>query len=92
MDKSVAIIRLEQIYPFRGDLLQEALKRYKNIEKIIWAQEEPRNQGAWEYIQEAISLNIAIEFVGRERIQVPDTGSLAFFHYQQEAIIKEALG
>ncbi len=87
-DKGVALIRIEQLYPFPTGQLEALLKRYSQVEKIIWAQEEPKNQGAWGYISEKIK----IEYVGRGRIPVPDTGAAAFFHYQQEAIIKEALG
>lgn len=91
-DKGVALIRVEQLYPFPTTQLEALLKNYSKVEKIIWAQEEPLNQGAWEYVKEVFSEKIKIEYVGRGRIPIPDTGAAALFHYQQEAIIKEALG
>jgi 2-oxoglutarate dehydrogenase E1 component len=43
----IAIVRIEQLYPFPYDDLEECLKKYKNVEEIVWCQEEPANQGAW---------------------------------------------
>ncbi len=91
-DKQVALIRIEQIYPFPEGELEAVLKTYTGIEKIIWAQEEPINQGVWEYLKEAVSPKYRVSYVGRGRIPVPDTGYAAFFHYEQDTIIKEALG
>ena len=44
---NVAIIRIEQLYPFPKEELKEALAPYKQVKNIIWCQEEPKNQGAW---------------------------------------------
>lgn len=90
-DKKIAIIRVEELYPFPLQKVLEVLSRYPHAEKIIWAQEEPINQGAWSYVKEVISEKIQIEYVGRKRIPIPDTGSVALFHLQQEQVIKEAL-
>ncbi|GAB5557848.1 MAG: 2-oxoglutarate dehydrogenase E1 component [Schleiferiaceae bacterium] len=49
-DESVAIVRLEQLYPLPADEINAVLKKYKNAEKYVWAQEEPANAGAWTYI------------------------------------------
>ena len=68
------------------------MKSYTNIEAVVWAQEEPMNQGAWGYVKEALSGKIKIGYVGRERIPVPDTGSSALFHETQERVVREALG
>ena len=91
-DKAVALIRIEQIYPFPWLELEAVLKSYTNIEAVVWAQEEPMNQGAWGYVKEALSGKIKIGYVGRERIPVPDTGSSALFHETQERVVREALG
>jgi 2-oxoglutarate dehydrogenase E1 component len=52
----VAIMRLEQLYPFPAEALSEELARYTKLEEVVWAQEEPRNQGAWKAIEEDLRL------------------------------------
>lgn len=47
----VAIIRLEQLYPFPQDALREALKRYSKVSEVVWCQDEPENQGAWTFVR-----------------------------------------
>lgn len=49
---NVALIRVEQLYPFPAEQLAAELARYPNVEKIVWCQEEPRNQGAWTVLEE----------------------------------------
>ncbi len=88
-DKDVALIRIEQLYPFPKSEIDACINSYPNAETIIWAQEEPKNQGAWRYFQDQ---GIQFEYVGRDQISIPDTGALALFHKQQEEIIKKALG
>jgi 2-oxoglutarate dehydrogenase E1 component len=90
-DKPIALVRLEQIYPFPAFEVEKIVSNYKNVQTIVWAQEEPKNQGAFGYVKEAISEKIQITYVGRECIPVPDTGIAALFHKNQEEIIKEAL-
>jgi 2-oxoglutarate dehydrogenase E1 component len=90
-DKPIALIRIEQIYPFPIFEVEKILDNYKNVKKILWVQEEPKNQGAYTYIKEAISEKIEITYVGRESIPVPDTGVAALFYKTQEEIIYEAL-
>ncbi len=50
--KNVALIRVEQLYPFPKQQLAAELAQYPNLEKVVWAQEEPRNQGAWKVVEE----------------------------------------
>ncbi len=50
--RNVAIIRLEQLYPFPADPLEQELSRYPNLENVVWCQEETRNQGAWKVLDE----------------------------------------
>lgn len=90
-DKPIALIRLEQIYPFPRFEVEKILDNYKNLKKILWVQEEPKNQGAYSFVKEAISEKIEITYVGRESIPVPDTGIAALFYKTQEEIIQEAL-
>src|SRR3546814_20753318 len=50
----VSVGRIEQLYPFPGDALSVRLKRMKNLEDVVWAQEEPRNNGAWFFVESLI--------------------------------------
>src|SRR3546814_16863955 len=50
----VSVVRIEQLYPFPGDALSVRLKRMKNLEDVVWAQEEPRNHGAWVFVESLI--------------------------------------
>jgi len=94
----VAIIRLEQIYPFPVKSLTSALAPYKNAE-IIWCQEEPENMGAWTFVDRRIEkvlagLDIKAKrpaFVGREEAASPATGLAKVHDAQQQALVKQAL-
>ncbi len=96
---SIAIIRIEQIYPFPHEDLLAILSNYPNIEDIVWCQEEPMNQGAWyrsqHYMRRAIlrhKLDINIRYVGRESSASTAAGYMALHLEQQETFINEALG
>lgn len=52
---SVSLVRIEELSPFPRDQLKEALSKYTNAEKVVWAQEEPENQGAWSYVQSRVN-------------------------------------
>ena len=96
---SIAIIRIEQIYPFPHEDLLAILSKYPNIEDIVWCQEEPMNQGAWyrsqHYMRRAIlrhKIDINIRYVGRESSASTAAGYMALHLEQQEKFINEALG
>jgi 2-oxoglutarate dehydrogenase E1 component len=79
--KDVALIRLEQIYPYPKDEVLQQLKKYKNAKQLIWCQEEHKNMGAWSYVntkfdevsKEAKS-KLKIEYVGRDESASPAAG------------------
>ena len=51
-DQNTAIVRVEQLYPFPGDPLTERLERHaRSLEDLVWAQEEPKNNGAWFFVE-----------------------------------------
>ncbi len=94
----IAIIRLEQLYPFAHDDVQNCLLQYENVESIVWCQEEPMNQGAWYASQHNIRRilqehfpNIWLEYVGREASAAAAAGYPALHLSQQEKFINEAL-
>ena len=92
---NVAIIRIEQLYPFPKDHFDRALEPYAATEEIIWCQEEPQNQGAWDQIKHRFH-NLMQEgkrpyYVGRPSSAAPAVGHRAAHVEQQERLIDEAL-
>ena len=94
------VIRLEQIYPFPGDALAVRLKRMPNLEEVVWAQEEPRNNGAWFFVEPFIeeSLKAAgkagmrARYAGRAAAASPATGLMSRHQTEQAALVADALG
>lgn len=96
--EDVAIIRMEQLYPFPEKELKEALAPYKKLKEIFWCQEEPMNQGAWYASQHHMrrvihqhNSNLYLEFVGREASASPAAGYMALHVEQQNTFIAKAL-
>jgi 2-oxoglutarate dehydrogenase E1 component len=96
--KDVALIRLEQLYPFPQKEVQAELKKYKNAE-IIWCQEEPKNMGAWKFVDDLFEENLIAtkhkisrpKYVGRIACASPATGYGSYHAREQKAVIEEAL-
>jgi 2-oxoglutarate dehydrogenase E1 component len=94
------VIRLEQIYPFPGDALAVRLKRMPHLEEVVWAQEEPRNNGAWFFVEPFIeeSLKAAgkagmrARYAGRAAAASPATGLMSRHQTEQAALVADALG
>ncbi|RPF50108.1 2-oxoglutarate dehydrogenase E1 component [Aquisalibacillus elongatus] len=89
------VIRLEQIYPFPEKELKNILKKYKNVEEIIWIQEEPKNMGSWDFVKERIQsikkVKQKLEYVGRPYRSSPAVGDPNIHKSEQNRIINEAL-
>jgi 2-oxoglutarate dehydrogenase E1 component len=95
----IAIIRIEQMYPFPRLDLQAVLGRYPNIEDAVWMQEEPKNQGSWYAMQSRLStvvrrekVDVYLRYVGREPSASAAAGYSALHLREQEQFIDEALG
>jgi 2-oxoglutarate dehydrogenase E1 component len=95
---NIAIVRLEQLYPFASDEVEACLLQYKNVKSIAWCQEEPMNQGAWYSSQHHIRRiihehfpDIWLEYAGREASAAAAAGYPALHFSQQEKFIDEAL-
>ncbi len=97
---SIAIVRLEQLYPFPYDDLREVIAQYPNLKKVVWCQEEPRNQGAWYNSRHRMARvirsfkpekNLLLGYVGREPSASPAAGYMALHLEQQEKFISQAL-
>jgi 2-oxoglutarate dehydrogenase E1 component len=93
--ESVAIIRLEQLYPFPGPELNEVLKCYTKTKALVWCQEEPKNQGAWDFAKPRFPAMLDREwnlhYVGRESSSVPAVGSARLHAIQQTELVERAV-
>lgn len=94
--EDVAIIRVEQLYPFPEDFLREQLSLYTNAKDVVWCQEEPINQGAWyctqHHLLACLSENQNLSFAGREAAAAPAAGFLSMHLKQQAKLVADALG
>jgi 2-oxoglutarate dehydrogenase E1 component len=98
-DKHTAVVRIEQLYPFPGDPLTVRLKRMTKLECVVWAQEEPRNNGSWFFVSELIDQCLAdagfdfrARYAGRKASASPATGLMKRHLAEQAALIADALG
>ncbi len=95
VDRRVAIIRLEQFYPFPLSSIRETLAKYSNARRLVWAQEEPQNMGGWTFVLERLeNLMPASErprYVGRTASASPATGSYSIHQREQTQLVAEAL-
>ncbi|MCC5848746.1 MAG: 2-oxoglutarate dehydrogenase E1 component [Verrucomicrobia bacterium] len=93
--RNVVIIRIEQLYPFDDDGLREQLGRYQNLRDVVWAQEEPVNQGAWYQIQhrlhQCIKSHHTLTFAGRIACSAPAGGSPRRHAERETILIHQAL-
>jgi 2-oxoglutarate dehydrogenase E1 component len=91
----VAILRVEQLYPFPRELLSAELKRYSNATDLVWCQEEPQNQGAWyqikHHLQACLSDGQSLHYAGRARSPSPAAGHFAEHVEEQVKLVADAL-
>ncbi len=90
----VAIVRVEQFYPFNGDFLERVVAPYRGASEIVWVQEETRNRGGWTFMMPRlmeIFPDHPIRYIGREPSASPATGSASIHRAQQEALVRAAL-
>jgi len=92
----VAIVRVEQLYPFPYKEMSAAVSRYSNATSIVWCQEEPRNQGAWRAnrhrIERTLPDQLEVEYAGRGPSASPAVGYNNLHLQQQKQLVQEALG
>ncbi|MFC1610262.1 2-oxoglutarate dehydrogenase E1 component [Myxococcota bacterium] len=92
--EGVALLRMEQLYPFHDSLLQSIVGRYQDARELFWVQEEPKNRGGWTFMfPRLLELfdDLDIRYVGRPASASPATGSYHAHRQEQEAIVDEAL-
>jgi len=96
-----ALIRVERLYPFPGEELEEALSALDELEEVVWAQEEPENMGAWRYLRpkleglEAVGrdgVGVPLRYAGRPAMASPAEGFHSLHEENQARIVREAFG
>ena len=91
----VAVVRIEQLYPFPSDEYEAILRKYSNAREIIWCQEEPQNQGAWYQIRHRLQSKLGpkhvLLYAGRAGAAAPATGIPALHEQQQNNLVSAAL-
>jgi 2-oxoglutarate dehydrogenase E1 component len=99
--KETFFLRLEQLYPFPEEALIEELKNFKHVDEVVWCQEEPKNMGAWSFIEPYLEDTFAkigmktvkrARYAGRTASASTATGLLKKHNLQQAALIDDALG
>ena len=94
--RQVAIIRVEQLYPFHSDQLLALLSRYDKSREVVWVQEEPRNMGAWDFMNLHLSplLRGATDFscISRPPSASPAAGSATRHKLEQQGLVNQAIG
>jgi 2-oxoglutarate dehydrogenase E1 component len=90
----IAVVRVEQLYPFPAQEIEAVLEAYPNLEEVIWVQEEPENMGAWTFMRPCLEAVIhgrwPLRYVGRPPSSSPAEGSTAWHRVNQAALIKLA--
>ncbi|MBX2998708.1 MAG: 2-oxoglutarate dehydrogenase E1 component [Caldilineaceae bacterium] len=90
----IAIVRVEQLYPFPAAEIEAILEQYPNVSETLWLQEEPENMGAWEFVLPRLLKLLAercpLHYVGRPRRASPAEGSTTWHNVNQAALIEQA--
>ena len=93
--EGVAIVRLEQLYPFPSDEYEAILRKYSNAREVVWCQEEPQNQGGWYQIRHRLQSKLGAKhellYAGRAGAAAPATGISALHEQQQKNLVTAAL-
>ena len=94
-NNDIALVRVELLYPFPAESLKRVLANYPNAQEVMWVQEEPRNMGAWNYmqprLQAILDTDIALDVISRPEHASPAAGFWDLYEAEQEQILQEAL-
>ncbi|HEX8668023.1 MAG TPA: 2-oxoglutarate dehydrogenase E1 component, partial [Allosphingosinicella sp.] len=99
-DRNTAVVRIEQLYPFPSEPLVRRLKRMTNLQEVVWAQEEPKNNGYWNFVEPFVETCLVeagvkprrAAYAGRAAAASPATGLAKRHAAEQAALIADALG
>jgi len=93
---NIALVRVEQLYPFPDNDIQDYLKQFKSAKDVVWCQEEPKNMGAWFFvsdrIQQLLSKGQKLRYAGRQASASPAAGQKKIHDAEQEQLVGQALG
>ncbi|MGH9900118.1 MAG: 2-oxoglutarate dehydrogenase E1 component, partial [Pyrinomonadaceae bacterium] len=94
-EERVAIIRMEQFYPFPEQALRNIFNRYTSVVDFVWAQEEPQNMGGWTFVERRLNNLLSesrrVRFVGRAPSASPAIGSYSIHLLEQQRIVDESM-
>ena len=92
----LALVRVEQLYPFPSDDLREVLAAYPQLQEVIWVQEEPMNMGAWSFVvsrlAEVLPEGVPLAYVGRSIRAAPAVGAHHVYSAEQAQLVRAAFG
>jgi 2-oxoglutarate dehydrogenase E1 component len=90
---NVAVVRVEQLYPFPSDAIRAVMGRYPKLREVCWVQEEPENMGAWEFARPLLESIVdgahPLRYIGRSRNSSPSEGSSSWHAANQRAIVDQ---
>jgi 2-oxoglutarate dehydrogenase E1 component len=90
---NVAVVRVEQVYPFPEDAIRAVINSYPKLREVCWVQEEPENMGAWEFarplLESIVDGRIPLRYIGRSRNSSPSEGSSSWHAANQRAIVDQ---
>jgi 2-oxoglutarate dehydrogenase E1 component len=93
--RDTAVVRVEQLYPFPKKELQSVFQRYRNAHDVTWVQEEPRNRGAWTFMEprlrDMLPETAVLSYTGRDEAASPATGSYKMHQIEEQELIAHAL-
>ena len=93
---NVALVRIEQFYPFPTEAVKRVLAKYTNAKQVVWTQEEPQNMGGWSFVEPRLRRllgdDATLRYVGRSPSASPATGSYAIHELEQKDIVDRSLG
>lgn len=92
--EKVHLVRVEQLYPFPEHELKEIIKKFKNVKGLVWVQEEPKNMGAWMFVEPQLRAlvpkRVNVQYIGRSEAASPAVGESGIHKIEQERIVTEA--
>jgi 2-oxoglutarate dehydrogenase complex dehydrogenase (E1) component-like enzyme len=93
-EREVAVVRVEQLYPWDAAAIREAIAPYAGADRFLWVQEEPRNMGAWTFVQERLAATLpkgrVLRYAGRREAAAPAGGSMRVHKKEQGKLLFDA--